>query len=348
MSEFKMMKKALLIKKGEFEVINDEKPRLKENHVLVKSKIVGVCGSDLHVFLGSHPRISAPAVLGHECLGEVAESSPDSIFKPGDRVALYPIVSCGKCAYCKVGEENLCIEREVIGFKFSGGLAEYLKLHEKNLIKIPKNFDFSVGVLYEPLAVIIHAVSLIEIKKGQPVIITGAGTIGLLTATYLREELGVNPYLIEKNEDRITFAKTLGFQVYNSIHDAERNNNELLRPLVFECTGYYPLLKSLLTLNVVPKKVVILSTFQKDDAIYINEFGKYEISVVSSQMYKKEEVIDAITILSTEKREKYRPLIVDEKYYLENVQQAYERSLNTTNGVKVIIEIDKVIEGRAR
>src|SRR5690349_613775 len=113
-------------------------PAPKDGEVLVRVRAAGVCGSDLHGFLGRSKKRVPPLILGHEFTGEVA-GSKDSAWDIalGDAVAVYPIVSCGTCEYCASEREHLCPSRRVYGLDFHGGLAEYAAVPSRCLFPIP-------------------------------------------------------------------------------------------------------------------------------------------------------------------------------------------------------------------
>ena len=110
------MKAAFVTDVEKVEVKEIEKPVITDTEVLIKAKTVGVCGSDLHLFRGTHPFRHAPAILGHEIAGEVVEvGSRVTKFKPGDRVTVEPQVGCGHCEMCEKGYISLCPGKKVPG-----------------------------------------------------------------------------------------------------------------------------------------------------------------------------------------------------------------------------------------
>lgn len=155
---------------------------IADKYVLVKIHHVGICGSDLHYFrhggLGSFKQ-DMPMEMGHEASG-IVESSLSDKFNTGDRVAIEPLLSCGKCRYCLNGQRNLCDNRKFLGSNLPGALSEYLILHEKQLLKLPDETSLLEGMMLEPLTVALHAIRKSNMKIGDRVAIWGAGTIGIL------------------------------------------------------------------------------------------------------------------------------------------------------------------------
>ena len=109
------MRQAVVLSDNNVEVADVPDPRPGPGEVLVQTRFAGICGSDVHIFEGSHPGVARPIVLGHECTGVVLES-PEAGPLPGTPVAVIPLFGCGECAHCRLGEPYICIRREVMGF----------------------------------------------------------------------------------------------------------------------------------------------------------------------------------------------------------------------------------------
>ena len=161
-------------------------PQMKPGDVLIKIKAVGICGSDVHYYkhgrIGSYV-VAKPLILGHECAGEIVEVASDvKGFQPGDRVAVEPGYTCRKCVYCKTGRYNLCPDVTFMATPpIDGAFVEYVAWPADFVYRLPENLTFAHGALMEPLAVGMHAVRRSRLKPGEPIVILGAGTIGLVT-----------------------------------------------------------------------------------------------------------------------------------------------------------------------
>ncbi len=153
--------------------------------VLVRLRACGVCGSDMHFYLEESctgTPAAYPQVLGHEPAGEIAAVGAGvEELAIGDRVAVEPAISCGKCEFCVGGKRNLC-ENIVFmgGIQAPGCLREYATVPVRNALKIPGDMDFGAAAVVEPTAVLLHAASLADLRMGETVAIMGAGPIGLL------------------------------------------------------------------------------------------------------------------------------------------------------------------------
>jgi L-iditol 2-dehydrogenase len=169
--------------------INIEKvsvPEPKDDEVLVKVHCIGICGSDVHYYehgkIGRY-EVKEPIILGHELSGVVAEVGKDvTNVSVGDRVAVEPGVTCGRCQYCKSGRYNLCPDVVFMATPpVDGAWAEYISIRSDFLFKLPDDISFEEGALLEPLSVGIHAMKRGKVGPGDRIFISGLGPIGLLT-----------------------------------------------------------------------------------------------------------------------------------------------------------------------
>lgn len=185
------MKAVVLHGANDLRLENFLMPELLPGMVLIRIKRVGICGSDLHYFehgyCGSFVP-SRPFILGHELTGEVVAVNGDATLPaPGSRVTVNPARSCGLCEYCKSGRENLCRNTIMLGSgstnpPTNGAMAEYVSVRADQCHLLPEGFDDGFGAMIEPLAVALHAVKRSGSVSGKTILVTGGGTIGLLTA----------------------------------------------------------------------------------------------------------------------------------------------------------------------
>ena len=127
------MRALLCIEPGRLEVVERARPQPGPGEALIRVRRVGVCGTDLHIYEGSHPYLEYPRVIGHELAGEVAETGPGSTLEVGQTVYVIPYLSCGTCVACRRGKTNCCQRIAVLGVHVDGGMAEYLCVPDANL-----------------------------------------------------------------------------------------------------------------------------------------------------------------------------------------------------------------------
>ncbi|BFJ86876.1 2,3-butanediol dehydrogenase [Ruthenibacterium sp. TH_2024_36131] len=176
------MKAAFVTSVGKVEIRDIPRPEPGKGQVLIRVRNAGICGSDLHLFLGTHAFRVLPAILGHEMAGEIAALGEGvEGWQLGEHVTVEPQLSCGTCAMCRQGRPNLCEKISVPGTPgWYGTFAEYFVAPVSCLYRMEKSLPFTSAVLTEPFAVAVHA--LRDAKPGPEdcCVILGAGTIGLL------------------------------------------------------------------------------------------------------------------------------------------------------------------------
>ena len=186
------MKAAILKHPGKLEIKEVRTPDCPPGGVLVKVKACGICSSDAKMVTSGHRALNYPRILGHEIAG-VIEQSRTTSFKEGDRIQIAPGLRCGKCSYCLRGMDNLCPNREILGFTQDGGFAQYIAIPiEHGIIGslniIPNTVSYNHSTLAEPLACCINAQNKINLTKNDTVLIIGAGPLGLLHACVAKDK----------------------------------------------------------------------------------------------------------------------------------------------------------------
>lgn len=238
------MKAALLEKEKSFKIINVPIPKIQPDEVLIEVRSVAICGSEIHAFFGKHPFRKAPVITGHEFSGIISEIGQNvNNLKKGMRVTIEPQISCGKCFYCKSGKYNVCPDRISLGTKkWQGPFGNYIVSSANLVIPFSDKISFDTAALIEPLAVGVHALKIGEVKKGDNILILGAGMIGL-SILMSAKFLGVTNVIITDLYDyRLGIAKYFGAkEILNSsekdVKEELFQNYKLGADIVFIATG---------------------------------------------------------------------------------------------------------------
>lgn len=243
------MKAAFLTGVRSLEIREIPAPRpAKDDDVLVRSRAVGICGSDLHYYLSDSvggDRVSYPFIPGHECAGIVEEVGRGvTRVKPGDVVVIEPAVSCGTCDQCRMGRPHTCRKLLFLGHygELTGGMAEFALAPERNCVPLPAKMTVVQGALAEPLSIALYAAGLAGAVRGKTAAILGAGPIGLCAAMVLKAEGSGALYVTDKVEDRVKAAGTAGAD-WTGNPDREDIVAQVLKSeplgldLVLECCG---------------------------------------------------------------------------------------------------------------
>jgi threonine dehydrogenase-like Zn-dependent dehydrogenase len=168
---------------------------------LIRVDAVGICGSDMHAYLGHDERRPAPLILGHEAAGVVIGGPRD-----GARVTLNPLVTCGTCPACIAGRDNLCPTRMIISMPpREGAFAQFVTMRDENLVVVPDHVSLDAASLAEPIACGWHAVRLAKQALGVPAqtaLVLGGGAIGLGAALSLAAQGVGQVTIVEPNAMR--------------------------------------------------------------------------------------------------------------------------------------------------
>ena len=221
------MKKVILKAVGKIEIVDVQEPELGEGEALIEMKACGLCHGDIAPYEGTNlDSYPLPRVCGHEFGGIILKiKGKTSNFKIGDKVVVYPILSCGDCYYCKLGFDQLCIGsgEDFVIKNFGtqareGGLAERIAVPISNLIRLPDNFDMELTGIIEPAAVAYNNTKDI---KNSNVVVIGSGAIGLIAIKFLK--LDKNRVIaVDISENALRLAKKIGADFTINIKDEKK------------------------------------------------------------------------------------------------------------------------------
>jgi len=193
-------------------------PEAGPGDLLVRVGAAAVCASDVRVFKGEK-KAKAGTILGHEFAGEVAEKGRDvEEFTVGDRVTVYPVIFCGSCFYCQMGQPNICVKRKTLGYDYNGAFAEYILIPNQlvkmgNVVKIPDKVSSEEAALTEPLGCSINGIRVLNLQPGENLLIVGSGPMGLMLLAVARSSGASTVMVSEISEERRNFAKKMGADV---------------------------------------------------------------------------------------------------------------------------------------
>jgi len=220
----------------------------KETDVLIKMKVVGVCGSDVHYYttgkIGSQV-VEYPFPVGHEGAGEVIEvGTKVTKVKPGDRIAIEPAMPCGECDQCKANRPHTCRKLLFLGCpgQANGCLSEYIVMPESSCFLITDHMTYTEAAISEPLAIGVYAVNQSIPMKGAVIGILGFGPIGMSVLLPAILKGAQKIFVTDLIDERLRIAKGCGAtwignpskeDIVSKIQDKE----PLLLDVVFECCG---------------------------------------------------------------------------------------------------------------
>jgi 2-desacetyl-2-hydroxyethyl bacteriochlorophyllide A dehydrogenase len=197
----------LCVKPGELAVVERLRPSPGPGEVVVRIRRAGVCGTDLHIYEGSHPFLDYPRVIGHELSGEVAEAGPGCSIAVGQKVFVIPYLSCGHCVACRRGKTNCCQRIAVLGVHIDGGMADYVCVPEDN-VAIADGVTLDQAAMVEFLSIGAHAVRRANPQKGDRVLVVGAGPIGVGCMIFAKLN-GGSVTALDIRPDRLDFCRSV-------------------------------------------------------------------------------------------------------------------------------------------
>jgi len=286
--------KALVMKNpGELVVEERPKPTPKEGEVLLKVLRVGVCGTDLHAFGGNQPYFAYPRIVGHELAVQVAEIPASSRtaakgVKEGDQVSVLPYLSCGKCIACRNGKTNCCVDLKVLGVHVDGGMREFLAVPASYLVPAGKVPADRIS-LVECFSIGFHGVRRADPKAGEPVLVVGAGPIGVGVIHGLKER-GAKVIVLDINEKRLEYAKTVCKADYvvnaknaepvKAVADLTGGENP---PVVMDATGNAGQMMKAFDFASAGGKVVYVGLVTADITFHDPLFHRKELTLFASR-----------------------------------------------------------------
>ena len=317
-------------------------PEAGAGEVLVRSTVVGICGSDVHAAHGRHPFISLPFRPGHEIVG-VVEAAGDGVDRSlvGKRVVIEPNIACGTCEPCLQGRYNICETLDVFGCQTPGGLADEFAIAADRVIELPDDMDDTWASLIEPLATPVHAVRRAGDLAGRRVVVFGAGPIGLFLAIAAKdagaEAVVVADLLASKRERAERLGATGSFDPTSptAAEDARRALGGSAH-VVFDGVSRESTVELGIDLLVKGGRLMTVGVPAGKTLVPLDLIQDREIELIGNLMYVREDVEHAIALL----RRKTFPIdeLVTATFPLAETAAAFAAS-DDPEQVKVLVTV---------
>jgi (R,R)-butanediol dehydrogenase / meso-butanediol dehydrogenase / diacetyl reductase len=298
--------------------------------LVVKVGRCGICGSDLHMTEDPTYGKGAGDVLGHEFAGEVMAlgKGTDGV-AVGDLVAVIPLQSCGHCASCKAGEVAWCDKFGLQG----GGYAEYAVTRPNQCIRLPQSASLADGAIIEPLAVALHGVNMSGLRKGDRVLILGAGPIGLAVAFWARRAGAVDVVILDiadHQRDRALAMGATGFAI--SPDDALIDGKA---DIVFECVGIPGLIAQAIDQVRNRGTILLLGLCTRPDTFSSFAMLSKEVRLITSAFFTRGEYEVALDVLNAGAAEPR--MLVTDTISLNDTPAVFEALRTRSHQCKVLI-----------
>ncbi|UQZ77520.1 butanediol dehydrogenase [Niallia circulans] len=331
---------------------NIEEPQVAPGKVKLKVKWCGICGSDLHEYLGGpifipvdqpHPLTNevAPVTLGHEFSGEIVEIGEGvTDYRVGDRVVVEPIFA----THGHQGAYNLDENMGFLGLAGGGGgFSEYVSVDTELLHKLPDELSYEQGALVEPSAVALYAVRSSKIQAGDTAAVFGCGPIGLLVIEALKAAGATDIYAVELSPERQAKAEELGAIVVNPA-DYEDVVAELVRrtnggvDVSFEVTGVPVVLRQAIQSTTISGETVIVSIWEKGAEILPNDIVIKERTIKGIIGYR--DVFPSVLNLMRKGYFSADKLVTKKIKLDEVVEEGFQSLISEKNQVKILVSAE--------
>ena len=213
-------------------LIDAPKPKIGHNDILIKIKKTAICGTDVHIYnwdAWSQKTIPVPMIIGHEYVGEVCDIGQEvQGFALGDRVSGEGHITCSYCRNCRAGRRHLCQNTQGVGVHRAGAFAEYLALPASNAFKVPDDISDDIAAIFDPLGNAVHTALSFDLVA-EDVLITGAGSIGLMAAKICQHVGAKNVVITDISDYRLKLAQEMGIE--NTVNVSRENIQEKMEAL---------------------------------------------------------------------------------------------------------------------
>jgi 2-desacetyl-2-hydroxyethyl bacteriochlorophyllide A dehydrogenase len=303
----------------------------------------GICGTDLHIYLGHmDQRVGFERTIGHEMSGRIAAVGEGVTgLEAGQNIVVRPLDHCGDCPACNAGNEHICHSLKFIGIDSAGAFQQKWNVPAHTIHVLPDDLDLSHAALIEPLAVACHDVSRGNVQAGEDVLVIGGGPIGMLVAMVARDA-GANVTISEINENRLDYARGIGFDVMNPkdvdvakmMHDTTGGKGA---DVVFEVSGSQPGVDLMTAAAATRGRIVMVAIHATKPAIDMFQFFWRELDLLGARVYRPEDYEAAMALLA--KGVVDCDSFITDIQGLEDIQTAFETLTQNPNAMKSMIRM---------
>jgi len=322
------------------------KPGIGE--VIVRPEAVGLCGSDFHYFLGdlgADTNSLYPRIQGHEAAGTIEEFGQDcpAHLRAGDRVAIWPVTSCGRCYPCRIGRRNVCANISLIGIHRDGALQEKLRVPASQVFPVGDQ-EPAVAALIEPVSIAVRAVTRGRVARGEKVVVFGAGPIGQAVAVAAIDR-GASVLLIDRVRSRVERGRATGAEFFAV--EEEGNAAAAAREwaggdgpeVVFEATGVPEVVRTAVDLVAQAGRVVVVGLSSHDAPLRVGDLAFKEIDVLGVSCCNGDEFAEAVSLVA--RRQDALAGLVTHEFSLEEAPAAIEYAMrHPAEVMKAVIRLE--------
>ena len=308
---------------------------------LIRVRAVGICGSDVECYQGTHPLPNYPRLPGHEFAGEIAAVGPDWSGPPvGARVAVDPALHCGRCYACRIGRHNCCTNVSIAGVHRPGAMAEYAPARAGHVYPIRDDMSFDVAAVVETLSFGAQVVDRAGVLQDDRVVVLGAGPIGLCSLL-LAKNAGASVLVSEPLEWRRDLAAALGADrvidpAATPLHQAVRDfTDDYGAHVAIDATGEIEGAEAAVSIAGSAARIVILTLRDEPMRVHPWQLVRQELTLLGSRL-SRADFGDLIALAAGGRAPIER--LITHRYLLAEAQTAFGTACERPPGlVKAII-----------
>ena len=328
----------------QFEVREMELPPLGPEDILIRNKVCGVCGTDVHIYHGEpgSAEVTPPVVLGHEYAGVVeAVGEAVTAFRAGDKVTVDPNIYCGVCRYCRDGKKQMCENMAAIGVNRNGGFAEYSLVPASQAYLLKPQVPLETGAMAEPLACCIHGIDLAGIRPGDAVLVIGGGAIGLLMVQLARLSGAAHAVLSEpvamRRQVGLQLGATAAFDPLagDALKQFEQCTGQRGADVVIECVGNTAATSQAFDCAAKGASIVLFSVPQVDATFDLPLFQVFQKELTVKGSFVNPDTHSRAVALINSNLICVEPLITH-RFELHQVEQAIHAQMGG-DSIKVLV-----------
>lgn len=340
------MKAARFLGNKTFEVTELPQPHAGPGELVLRNRVCGVCGTDVHIYHGEpgSADVCPPVVLGHEYSAQVVEVGEGvSGFTVGDHVTVDPNIYCGRCNPCQNGKKQLCLHMEAIGVTRDGGFAQYSQIPASQAFKLDPQVPWEAAAMAEPLACCVHGIDLAGIRPGQKVCVVGGGAIGLIMVQLAKLSGAARILLSEPNEKRRQVGLQLGADA--AIDPTQPGWDQLFSremgegaQVVIECVGNVAAVKSAFQFAAKGATILLFSVPKVDSTFQLPLFDVYKKELtIKGSFVNPDTHARAVALINSGKVD-FGPIITH-RFTLDQLPQAIAMQMSEES-IKVVVEAE--------
>ncbi|MFP3714927.1 zinc-dependent alcohol dehydrogenase [Puerhibacterium sp. TATVAM-FAB25] len=313
-------------------------PEVPAGWALVEVEYTGICGTDLSILHGTHPRAAAGLVPGHEIVGRVVDAGTTGL-PAGARVVAEPLISCGECRACRSGATHVCRDLKLYGIDTPGSLARYVALPAAVLHQVPDHVPARLAALVEPLAVAVHAVRLAGLAAGDTVAVLGGGPIGVLTALVARHAGAARVVVAEPRAWRRSVVEGLGLDVVPDGVTAAEHLAALTggegADVAFDAAGHPAVAAQLPAVTRVLGRIAVVGVHKKPAELDLQSICFKEQTLVGVRVYTHDDIAEAVDLVASDALGLDRLPVAE--FALDDVAAAFESAAAGEDNLKVLV-----------